>query len=146
MQRLTRMCDSKLHTLLVEDDRAYARIVQHALRRTRPDCSFCHVTDGGDALDYVYGHGRFADRAKYPLPHLILLDLHMPRVDGFEVLRQLKRDPGTREITVVVMSSSDLPGDQQRCHEFGADMFVTKPVHMPDLFEQLEAIYESLAA
>lgn len=137
---------STLHTLLAEDDRAYARVVQHALRRARPDISVSHVSDGAEALEYVYGRGRYADRDTYPLPRLILLDLRMPRVDGFEVLRQLKRDPCTRDIVVVVMTSSDMPCDKERCCEYGADLFVTKPVEMGELFEQLEAIYESVAA
>ena len=140
------MTDSVLHTLLVEDYRAYSRIVQHALRRSQPQCSVCHVTDGEDALDYVYGRGRFADRDRYPLPRLILLDLRMPRVDGFEVLRELKLDPLTREIPIVVMSSSDLASDQKRCREYGADLFITKPAHITELFRKLEAIYETLAA
>jgi CheY-like chemotaxis protein len=136
---------STLHTLLVEDDRAYARVVQHALRRMRPGQSVHHASDGGEALDYVFGRGRYADRANYPLPSLILLDLRMPRVDGFEVLRQLKLDPSTRDLTVVVMTSSDLPGDQQRCREYGADLFLTKPVRMQELFERLEAVYVAMA-
>jgi len=137
---------STLHTLLAEDDRAYAFVVQHALRRTRPDSTISHVSDGAEALDYVYGRGRYADRGLYPLPRLILLDLRMPRVDGFEVLRQLKEDPCTQTITIVVMTSSDQPCDEQRCRDYGADLFVTKPVQMGELFERLSAIYESLAA
>lgn len=140
------MADFAPHTLLVEDDRAYARIIQHALRKTSPGCPVHHVTDGDEALDYVHGRGRFADRSRYPLPRLILLDLRMPRVDGFEVLQELKRDPRTRHITIVVMSTSDLASDKQLCGEYGADMFVTKPVQITELFEKLEAIYETLAA
>jgi two-component system, response regulator len=134
---------STLHTLLVEDDRAYARIVQCTLRRTRPGQTVYHVSDGGEALDYVFGRGDFADREKFPLPGIILLDLRMPRVDGFEVLRQLKGNPATQTITVVVMTSSDLVSDQERCHEYGADEFVTKPSEIEELSERLTAIYQS---
>ena len=130
------------HTLLVEDDRAYARLVQHTLRRARPVQTIYHVSDGGEALDYVFGRGEFADRARFPLPDIILLDLRMPRVDGFEVLRQLKGNPETRPITVVVMTSSDLASDQARCQEYGADQFLTKPGQLTELFERLMAIYQ----
>lgn len=133
---------SSPHTLLVEDDRAYARVVQHTLRRTQPGQSFYHVSDGEEALDYVFGRGEYGDRDRFPRPDIILLDLRMPRLDGFEVLRQLKRNPATRAITIVVMSSSDLASDQERCQEYGADQFVTKPSQIGELSQRLAAIYQ----
>jgi CheY-like chemotaxis protein len=129
------------HTLLVEDDRAYARIVQHTFRKTLPEISVHHVSDGEAALDYVFGRGEYENRAQFPLPDIILLDLRMPRLDGFEVLRQLKRNPATRAITVVVMSSSDLPSDMERCHEYGADDFLTKPSLIGELSQRLAVIH-----
>lgn len=134
------------HTLLVDDDRAYARIVQHTLRRTQPGRTVHHVSDGDEALDYVFGRGSYADREKFPLPGVIILDLRMPRVDGFEVLRELKSDPATRMITVVIMTTSDLAGDRQRCREYGADRFVTKSAHLAELSSDLTAIYASYPA
>jgi CheY-like chemotaxis protein len=137
---------SRLHTLLVEDNRAYARVVQYALGQVRPGDAVHHVSDGGQALDYIFGRGCYADRAQFPLPDLVLLDLRMPRVDGFEVLRQLKLDHCARLITVVVMTSSDMTSDAQRCREYGADLFVTKPVGMDELIERLEGVYAALIA
>ena len=131
------------HTLLVEDDCAYARIVQYTLRKTQPGQSVHHVSDGAQALDYVFGRGGYADRDKFPMPGVIILDLRMPRMDGFEVLRELKSNPATRAITIVVMTSSDLTSDRQRCHEYGADRFVTKPTHIAELSENLSSIYAS---
>jgi CheY-like chemotaxis protein len=129
------------HTLLVEDDRAYARIVQHTFHKTLPDRTVHHVSDGEAALDYVLGRGEYVNREQFPLPDIILLDLRMPRLDGFEVLRQLKRNPATRAITIVVMSSSDLASDQERCQEYGADDFVTKPSQIGELSQRLAAIH-----
>lgn len=134
------------HTLLVEDDRAYARIVLHILRKTRPECSVFHVTDGCEALQYIQGQGMYSDRSTYPLPDLVLLDLRMPKMDGFEVLRMLKGDPRTRHLTVVVMTSSDLSIDQERCEEYGADLFITKPSYIPELAAQLDSVYADLIA
>lgn len=131
------------HTLLVDDDRAYAHLVQHALRQTLPGRSCHHVSDGEAALDYVRGRGAYADRSRFPLPGVVILDLRMPRVDGYEVLRELKSDPATQAITVVVMTSSDLARDRQRCHECGADRFVTKSGQLEQLAEDLRSIYIS---
>lgn len=131
------MISMSAETLLVEDDRAYARVVQYAIRKARPECRIHHVTDGEEALDFIYGRGAYAARSAGPLPELVLLDLRMPRVDGFEVLSQIKTDPRTRAIPVVVMTSSDLESDRRRCLESGADMFLTKPVSFPELFLQI---------
>ncbi|GMU24868.1 MAG: two-component system response regulator [Phycisphaerae bacterium] len=129
-----------LHILLVEDNPAHAKIILHGLRGLGRPHSIRHVTDGDLALDYVYGRGSYKDRQSYPAPELILLDLRLPRMDGFEVLQQIKSDRQTRSIPVIVMTSSDRREDRQRCEDYGAEVFMTKPVDFSDLFQWLDSL------
>lgn len=117
-----------MRTLLVEDDFAHAKIIKRALGDVVNAEEIFHVSDGGLALDYIYSRGPFGDRDAYPLPELILLDLRLPGIDGYEVLETLKEDATTRSIPVVVLSTSDRPHDINRCYAAGANAFVTKPL------------------
>ena len=84
------------------------------------------VGDGAEAIDYLRGVDDYADRQRFPIPALILMDLKMPRMDGFEFLGWLRREPGLRLIPVVVLSSSNLPHDVRRAYDLGANSFVVK--------------------
>jgi CheY-like chemotaxis protein len=84
------------------------------------------VGDGAEAIDYLRGVDDYADRERFPLPVLILMDLKMPRVDGFEFLAWLRREPGLKIIPVVVFSSSNLPQDVRRAYDLGANSFIVK--------------------
>src|SRR3990172_2515753 len=110
-----------MKTLLVEDDFAHAKIIKRARGDLIDPGDIFHVSDGGLALDYIYSRGPYADRTAYPLPELVLLDLRLPGVDGFEVLEALKADELTRPIPVVVLSTSDRPHDVNRCYAAGAN-------------------------
>ena len=87
-----------------------------------------HVTDGQQALDYLFRRGAFADRPK-DANILLLLDVNMPRVDGFEVLRQAKANPATARVPVIMLTTTDDPRDVARGYELGCSVYVTKPVH-----------------
>ena len=128
----------KVRLLLVEDDFAHARIIQRALGDL---VDIFHVSDGDLALDYVYGRGAYADRSAYPLPELILLDLRMPRVDGFEVLKTLKGDELTRLIPIVILSTSDRPQDVNSCYLFGANAYVAKPLDFNEFSRKVAQIF-----
>ena len=88
------------------------------------------VRDGEEALDYIHRRGKFSGR---PRPHLILLDIKMPRVGGFDVLAELKQDPQLRSIPVVVLSSSDRPEDVNRTYRLGGNSYVTKGMGMESM-------------
>ena len=93
--------------------------------------------DGDDGLDMVFGRGKYSDRQAYPLPGLVLLDIKMPRVDGFEVLTALKSNESTREIPVIMLTTSATNEDVKRCYKLGANAYLVKPVTWGKLWEKL---------
>jgi len=122
------MKGSPLHILLVEDNPDHAELVRRNLSHGQVANQLHHVEDGEAALDYVFSRGAFADRKKFPRPDLVLLDLRLPRVDGLEVLRQIKSHPELYRLPVVVLTTSDAERDVAVAYEFHANSFLTKPV------------------
>jgi len=120
------------HMLLVEDDRDDAELVITGVRRAGMMQSIEWVADGAAALDYLFRRGACAGRTT-PDPAFVLLDLKMPKVDGFEVLRQLKADGTLRRIPAVVFTSSSEASDMRMGYELGANAYVVKPVDFADL-------------
>lgn len=118
---------SEVSVLLVEDNPRDAELTQRSLRSKKLANEIVHVTDGQAALDYVRCSGFFASRVRNG-PLLILLDLKMPRLDGMETLRQLKADPTTRGIPVIMLTTTDDPREIARCYELGCSVYITKPV------------------
>jgi len=92
-----------------------------------------HVRDGQEVLDYLEGQGQFADRTRHPLPQLLLLDLNMPRLDGFDVLAWVREQPGLNNVLIVIFSSSDEPRDINRAYGLGASSYLVKPHSMAEL-------------
>jgi len=125
--------------LLVEDDEYDSRLTQHALAAAGGAADLRVVGDGQEALAYLRRQGACAGRAPAQ-PALVLLDLKMPRADGFEVLAELKGDPALRVIPVVVLSSSRQPGDVARAYELGANGYVVKTMD----FEAFTAAVQAL--
>jgi CheY-like chemotaxis protein len=93
------------------------------------------VRNGEEALAYLGGAGKFSNRVEYPLPHLVLLDLNMPRVDGFEVLTWIRQEPGMRGMVVIVLTSSDRIRDVNRAYEIGANSFFVKDLDFKNFIE-----------
>jgi two-component system, response regulator len=120
------MTDPK-RILLVEDSKKEIDLVLEALEEQKLANQVMVLRDGADALDYLFHRGQFADCAN-GLPVLVLLDLKMHKVDGLEVLRQMKADPALKRIPVVMMTSSREPGDLLRSYELGVNSYVVKPV------------------
>lgn len=114
--------------LLVEDNRMDVELTLEAFREAGFQSRIEVAFNGEEALDYLFGRGGFADRGAYPLPDLILLDLKMPGVDGFEVLRQVKAAPGLRRIPVTILTSSQEEGDRAISYDRGANSYLVKPV------------------
>lgn len=118
----------KKHVLLVaEDDDTDALLLERALRRVGSPFDMVRVQNGEDAIHYVEGTGRFADRAAHPAPHLVLLDLKMPLKDGFAVLRWRQQGVSNNRIPMIVFSSSALKQDVDHAYSLGANSYVVKP-------------------
>jgi CheY-like chemotaxis protein len=126
--------------LLVEDDESHAEIVRRNLDSWRIPHQLSLVTDGQAALDYLHRFQGFSDTVKFPLPGLILLDLHLPKVDGLEVLKTIKEDPHLQHIPVVVLTTSNADTDKATAYANHAHSFLVKPFG----FEQFVKLLENL--
>jgi CheY-like chemotaxis protein len=110
--------------LSVEDESIAYRLLEICFSEVGGDFSLYRVMDGDEALEFLRRHGRYVDA---PRPNLILLNLNMPRVSGFEVLEAMKDDPAISDIPAVVFTTSTLDREKARCLALGAKAFVTKP-------------------
>ena len=120
--------DQRVQILLVEDNATDAELCIRALRKNNLANDLIWLKDGAEALDFIYRRGIYAERSPEEQPNLILLDLRMPRVDGMEVLKQLKGDERTKSIPIVVLTSSTECPDLEECYRLGANSYVSKPV------------------
>jgi CheY-like chemotaxis protein len=121
------------HILVGEDDPTDAYFFERAFKRAGLPVALHFVRDGQQAIDYLQGTGPFADRAAHPLPRLVLLDLKMPRLDGFDVLEWVRQQPSFRDLNVVIFSSSDEAKDINRAYGLGANWYLVKPHSMEEL-------------
>ena len=117
-----------VEVLLVEDNPNDAELTLRALRGKGLRNSLVVVEDGAQALDFLFARGAWSHRGSADGPKLVLLDLRLPKVDGIEVLREVKSDERTRQIPVVILTSSRQDPDIQRCYELGANSYIVKPV------------------
>src|SRR5437660_5264305 len=114
--------------LLVEDREDDVVLIRRAFDKAKVINPIQVVSNGEEAIWYLKGEGKYANRAEYPLPDLVLLDLKMPRVDGFEVLRWIRQQPGLSSVRVVVLTSSDQMRDVNEAYQLGANSFLVKPL------------------
>ena len=112
--------------LHVEDDESDALLLDRALKRAGLGVKVYRVENGQEAIAYLDGAGKFADRATYPLPGLVLLDIKMPGLHGFEVLKWIRQAPRFAHLPVVMLSSSDEAGDIQEARRLGANCYLVK--------------------
>ena len=133
------MAIEPLLIVLAEDDDGHASLVQLNLERAGLANGLHRLKDGQEALDFLRGEGNFAGRNPNQ-PVLVLLDIKMPRVDGVEVLRQLKADPRTALIPVIMLTTTDDPREIQRCYELGCSVYVTKPVDYQGFVEAIKRL------
>ncbi len=126
--------------LLVEDNEQDAEMTMRALKRCKFLNKLLWVQDGVEALDFIRCTGRFEKRVPVTPLKLVLLDLKMPRLDGLDVLRAMKSNPGTRSIPVVMMTSSNEERDVTESYSLGANGYVTKPVEYESFMKQVENI------
>jgi CheY-like chemotaxis protein len=121
--------------LLVDDDENDVLLTQRAFERIRLGNPLQVAGNGEEAVAYLGGEGRYADRDKYPLPALILLDVKMPRKSGHEVLEWLKASPELKRIPVVMLTSSKDSADVNRAYDLGVNSYIVKPLSMDGLIE-----------
>jgi CheY-like chemotaxis protein len=114
--------------LLVEDDENDVMLTERAFAQAGFVNPLHVVSDGEQAIAYLGGDGRYADRQRHPLPILVLLDLKLPRVSGFEVLAWLRAAPDIRRMPVIVLTSSEQSSDINRAYDHGVNSYLVKPV------------------
>ena len=129
------MADPAATVLLVEDSDDDVLLIRRAFARAAIANPLQVVSHGDAAIDYLGGRNGYADRAKHPLPMLILLDLKLPRRSGHEVLQWLRDQPVLRRTPVVVLTSSREKADIDRVYDIGANSYLVKPVHFDDLLQ-----------
>jgi CheY-like chemotaxis protein len=133
------MGNNALTVLLVEDDlndiflvkRAFKRLIENPLQV---------VTDGQEALSYLRGKGKFSNRKEFPMPGLVVLDLKMPRMSGFEVIETVRADDHLRPLPIVIVSASNKPADINRAYRLGANAYMVKPLD----FRAVEHLFQSI--
>ncbi|SDE07811.1 response regulator [Paraburkholderia lycopersici] len=133
--------------VLIEDDDGHATLVERNLRRSGISNGFVRFRDGQEALDYFFGAPGVGEAAAANWPSrqalanfVVLLDLRMPRVDGFEVLRRLKAEPATASVPVIVLTTTDDPREIERCYELGCNVYITKPVEYDAFIEAVRRL------
>lgn len=136
-QRRTR----PMEILLVEDNPPDVTLTMRAFNKAGLTNPIHVVSDGAEALDFLFGRGGYAARKTEPLPEVILLDLNLPEKSGLDVLREIKADPRTRHISVIVLTVSDHARDMAECSRFGVENYIVKPVD----FQNFSAVTSQLS-
>ena len=126
--------------LLVEDNRDHAELTIRALRKSNVANEVKTVCDGEEALEYLFGTGRYAGRDAHDAPAVVLLDLKLPKVDGMDVLRQLRADERTKLVPVVILTSSKEDRDVLEGYRLGANAFVQKPVDFVQFSDAVKSL------
>lgn len=126
--------------LVAEDRPDDVLLIQRALRAGKVPNPVFAVPDGEEVMAYLNGTGKYADRDNFPLPEIILLDLKMPKMDGFDVLRAIRMRPHLRHIRVIVLTSSEDIKDVNQAYELGASSFLVKPLE----FENFAGLMRTL--
>jgi CheY-like chemotaxis protein len=122
--------------LLVEDDLGHARLIEKNLRRSNITNDIIKINDGQQALDFLFGKGNYVNQEP-PSDLLVLLDLNLPTIDGYQILKRMKTEEQTAHIPVIILTTTDDKREISRCYELGCNVYITKPV---DYLEFCEAI------
>lgn len=134
------MIGEPIFVMLVEDNLDHAELVMRTLEDHRIANKIRHFTDGQTALDYLLRRGEFHDPSATPRPHVILLDLRLPRVDGLEVLQTIKEDENLKAIPVVILTTSEAEKDVARAYYNHANSYLVKPLG----YEEFRKLMEDL--
>jgi two-component system response regulator len=120
--------NSEVNILLIEDNMDDAELTIRALKKNNLANNLIHLKDGAEALDFIFGEGKYAERFMEFTPKMILIDLKMPKVNGIQVLQRLKSDERTKTIPVIILTSSNQDPDINECYRLGVNSYVVKPV------------------
>lgn len=129
-----------LTILLVEDNPDDVLLMKWAFNKANLVNPLQVVEDGEQAVAYLSGDGPYADRSRYPLPVLVLLDLKLPRKSGLEVLHWVRQQPGLKRLRIVVLTSSNQKADINQAHELGANSYLVKPGTFDSLVELVKTV------
>ena len=122
--------------LIAEDSEEDSEILKRAFQKKGSNIPLLFVRDGQQAMDYLSGEGEYSDRTAHPLPRLILLDLKMPKADGFDVLGWMQKQPQLKLLPVTVLTSSNFDKDVDRAYGLGANSYLVKPSSL-DGYEEI---------
>ena len=136
MNNFFAMKGEPLCLLLVEDNPAHAELVIRSFENQRVANRIYHVQDGEEALDYLFRRGNYQEPEKSPRPNVILLDLRLPKIDGLEVLREIKNTEDLKRIPVVILTTSQAEIDASRAYDYHANSYLVKPLDF-ELFTRL---------
>ena len=123
--------------LIAEDDSGHARLIERNLTRAGLNNQIEGFANGQEILDFLFLQGEARQRIQ-DTPYLLLLDIRMPKVDGAEVLRQIKQDPELRKIPVIMLTTTDDPREVERCHGLGCSNYIVKPVDYDKFAEAIK--------
>ncbi|OGP52711.1 MAG: hypothetical protein A2Y65_07315 [Deltaproteobacteria bacterium RBG_13_52_11] len=125
--------------LLVEDDPGHMRLIEKNLRRANVKNEIAFATNGQEALDYLFCEGEYTNK-QHPSHLLVLLDLNLPVLDGYQVLERMKTDERTKRIPVVILTTTDDSREVARCYELGCNVYITKPVDYEQFSEAMRKL------
>ena len=134
--------DTLFSIVLIEDDAGHALLIEKNLRRAGIGNKLIHIDTGTKAFDYFFGANTARDQYDKTL---VLLDLNLPGIDGYEVLKRLKSDHNTHSIPVIVLTTTDNPREIDRCYELGCNVYITKPVEYDNFSEAIRKLGLMLA-
>ncbi|MFV2081393.1 MAG: response regulator [bacterium] len=131
------MYENEVEILLVEDNQEDAELTLRAFRKHNLANKVKVISDGEEAMDYIFTEGEYADREISDRPRVIFLDLKLPKVSGNEILKRIKSDERTKQTPVVVLTSSKEDKDLSECYENGANSYIVKPVDFDKFFKSV---------
>lgn len=127
-----------INILYVEDDPAHAEITIRNFKKNRIGNNLKHLSDGQQALDYLFRQGEYSNPETSPVPHLILLDLRLPKVDGLEVLEKIRADKELRCIPTIILTTSEAEVDITKAYDFNVNSYLVKPLDVEKFSKMIE--------
>jgi CheY-like chemotaxis protein len=131
------MTDNVVEILLVEDNPEDIELTLRALKKSKLANTIVVAEDGEEALDFIFARGKYSERSTICSPKVILLDLKLPKISGIEVLKEIKKDPRTSIIPVVILTSSTQEVDIEESYKLGANSYIVKPVNFENFIQSL---------
>jgi CheY-like chemotaxis protein len=141
MPKIVEMENGRPTLLIVEDSEDDIFFIERIFKQLGARCHLRFARDGIEAVEYLSGKGKFKDRTQYPMPSIILMDLKMPRKNGFEVLEWMQGQPEIKLIPTIVVTSSTLQEDVTKAYRLGANAVMNKPVDKDSLLQMLKSFH-----